>query len=146
MSYCFTQIKMKNNSLDYKLLHPTLPVDKETTLVMIYSVSRLIEVMPEGQSKPKFVLDNNVISMGTFDPKKVASGEDIPKSITAVGYTPGINALYLYSTKGSPIITGLPGPIEETTNDELQEIADYLDIHINSQLLVALRDYVLEQP
>ena len=59
---------MVNDSLDYKLLHPMMPVDKETELSAIYSVARLSEVMPKGQSKPKFVVDNNVISMRPITP------------------------------------------------------------------------------
>ena len=54
--------------------------------------------------------------------------------------------LSLHSAKNSQDVAPLLKPLEDMTNEEIQDLASKLDYNVNSQLFVALRDYVLEQP
>ncbi len=130
---------MEKQSLEYRLLHPTQPVDPKTKAVITYSVDMLIAFMntlgEEGKPK-RIVVDNNAISMTTPN----------SKMITAAGYVPKGNALYLYSPTTVSIRVPLSKPLEEMTQQELLQIVDEPIGYINSQLIVVLRDYVIEQP
>lgn len=131
---------MEKRSLEYRLLHPTQPVNPRTEAVIIYSVDKLIAFMDvlgeEGKPK-RIVVDNNAMSMIRPD----------SNMITAAGCVPKGNALYLYSPTATSIKVPLSKPLEEMTAEEAQALGvkeQY--VSINPQLFVALRDYALEQP
>lgn len=134
---------MPNNPLEYRLLQPAQQVDKTTELKIINSISQILKFMdsfgPEGKN-PKIIVDNNAISMIT------------PNStmITAIGYFPRDATLYCDSpscySPTSIIRIPLPKSLEEMTEQELREIGvQESGFNINTQMFVALKEYVLEQ-
>lgn len=129
---------MGKESLDYRLLSSNIQPDDLTFAVIIHSAEVLVTLMSElGQKgEPKIVVDNNTISMRT----------PTSKMVTAAGYVPGGNALYLYSPTAPSIRIPLPKPLEEMTQEELLQITDKPVGYINSQLIKVLRDYAIERP
>ena len=124
--------------MDYKLLHPMLPVDEKTELMIKHSLSYLsafIDLLGQKGKNPKIIVDNNTLSMVT------------PNStmITALGYISGDRTLYCYSpTRGSMSIP-VKKSLEEMTEQELREInVQKSGFNINIQMFVALKDYVVE--
>ena len=131
---------MANDSLDYRLLHPSQPVDPRTQATIMYTVERLTALMDHfgQQDKTKrIVVDNVAVSMA-----RPASGV-----VTAAGCVPRDDSLYLYSRTAPSIKFPLPKPLEEMTREEAQTIAMQGPYgNFNPQLFVALRDYALEEP
>jgi len=131
---------MENKPLDYRLLHPTHPVDPRTQATIIYSVDRLTALMDhfgKQNNTKRIVVDNVAVSMA-----RPASG-----IVTAAGYVPRDDSLYLYSRTAPSIKFPLPKPLEEMTREEAQTIAMQGPYgNYNPQLFVAVRDYALEEP
>ena len=131
---------MENKSLEYRLLHPSQPVDPRTQVTIIYSVDRLAALIDhfDQQNKPKrIIVDNVAASMAMPD----------LKTITTVGYVPRGDALYLYSPTSDFVQVPLKTPLEDMTSEDVQALAMLESyVSINPQMYVALRDYALEEP
>lgn len=108
---------MTNNSLDYRVMHPTSQIDDRTYLSIMDHVAMLTKVIKiwSRKERPKIMVDNNMISNITPD----------LKAIVVAGYVPGHLNLYLGSTYKifSVDVVPLSGPLEEMTNEKLYGLA-----------------------
>lgn len=129
---------MGSAQLDYRLLDRFQKPDKATEAVIILTVENLLAFASlfNQEAKPEVVVDNNAIALRT----------PASKMITAAAYVPHSKALYLYSPTTVSMVVPLPKTLEEMTRPEITEIAskDYIGA-INAELLVVLREYVLER-